>query len=550
MKVPTDNSLGQSLTPAGNYETVVPTAVRLTEQPLPRQAEPKAAVKPVAAPATRRQIRGSSLLLAGRFLAKGSNLIAQLLIVRYLSQADYGAFAYALSIVALAEAVCTFGLDRAVTRFVPIYHEQKQYAQMFGTIVMVFGTILSLGLVMALLLYALQGWIADGLVNDHTALSLLLLLIFLAPVRAIDNFLLGMFAVFSNPKAIFFRKSILAPTLKLGVVLLLILGQYGLFFLAGGILFSSLLGVTIYSVILMRQLQRDGVWEQLAPHNIIVPWRAILAFTIPLLTSDLVYVAMHTVDVVMLEYFGTVNDVAAIRAVQPLAMMNQIVMASFATLFTPLAARMFARNDKAGINDMYWQTAIWIAVFTFPIFVVCFSIAQPVTVFLFGARYADSAVLLSLLGLGCYFHAALGFNGLTLKVYGKVRYIVCLNLAAAALNLALNLLLIPRHGALGAAIATCGTMVAHNILKQIGLQIGTGINFFERSYLRVYLIIVTSAGALWLVQQMLSPPIVISIVLACLACLLVFRLNRHLLQAHETFPELLKIPMARLLLGT
>ena len=69
---------------------------------------------------TRRQIRGSSLLLAGRFVSVGINFAAQVLVVRYLSTQNYGAWAYALAVVALGQSFATFGLDRATTRFVPI----------------------------------------------------------------------------------------------------------------------------------------------------------------------------------------------------------------------------------------------------------------------------------------------------------------------------------------------------------------------------------------------------------------------------------------------
>ena len=51
--------------------------------------------------AANRQIRGSSLMLVGRALSMGVNFVVQVLIVRYFANAkgDYGAFAYALSIV-------------------------------------------------------------------------------------------------------------------------------------------------------------------------------------------------------------------------------------------------------------------------------------------------------------------------------------------------------------------------------------------------------------------------------------------------------------------
>jgi len=504
-----------------------------------------------AAPQTavRRQIRGSSLLLAGRFLAKGVNFASQVLIVRHLSQSDYGALAYALSIVVLGHDVAAFGLHRAVSRFLPIYQEKKQYDKLFGTMILVIGIVLSIGLLMAVALYAFQGPIARFWIRDQQVLSLLLLLVFLAPVEAFDKLLLGMFAVFASPRSIFFRKHVLGPALKLLVVVLLISADGGVFFLAGGYLAATTLGVAVFTAVLFRLLKKQGLFRHFHLPSITMPWREILAFTVPLLTSDLVYVVMHTMDVVVLQYYADVGEVAMLRVVQPLAMMNQLVMASFAALFTPLAARMFARNDRRGINQLYWQTAVWIAVFSFPIFALTFSIARPVTVLFYGTRYEQSAVILSLLSLGCFFNAALGFNGLTLKVYGKLKYIVAINVAAAVLNLIAILLLVPRYGGLGAAIGTCFTLIVHNVFKHAGLRWGTGIKLFQRRYVKVYASIAVAAAGLWMIQAATSPPVVLGLAMAAVVSVLVLRVNRRLLGADEIFPELLRLPLAKQLLG-
>ncbi|MGH3035465.1 MAG: oligosaccharide flippase family protein, partial [Gaiellaceae bacterium] len=369
--------------------------------------------------ATRRQIRGSSLLLAGRFLTLASHLAIQVMIVRYLSKTDFGAFAYALSLAHLGASIATFGLDRSITRFVPIYDEQGKYNKLFGTVVLAVGTVLSLGLVSLVLVYGLQGFLTGTLITDERAVSLLLILIILSPVNALDGLMMGMFAVFSKPRAIFFRKHVLTPTLRLTIVLLLVLGNQDVYFLAGGYVFAGAVGVAIYSVILYRTLKSEGLLTRFSLPSIEIPWREVFGFTIPLLTSDLVYMTMNVSDAILLGHFGGTEDVAAFKVVWPAAHLNQVVMASFALLFTPLAARMFARNDREGINNLYWQTAIWIAVLSFPVFALTFSLAQPLTETLFGSRYADSATFLTLLSVGYYFNAALGFNGLTLKVYGR-----------------------------------------------------------------------------------------------------------------------------------
>jgi len=231
------------------------------------------------------------------------------------------------------------------------------------------------------------------------------------------------------------------------------------------------------------------------------------------------------------------------------AVLNSLVMTSFALLFTPFAARLFARNDREGINNLYWQTAIWIAVISFPIFALTFSVAQPITLLLYGQRYAQSGIILALLSLGYYFNAALGCNGLTLKVYGKVRYSVVINVLAGVFNLGAILLLIPRYGALGAAIGTTSALIVHNILKQAGLRLGTGINLFEWRYFRVYLAILLCALGLLLVQVVTSAPVYVSIALAALASMVVIGLNRKLLKVGQNFPELLRLPLVRRLFG-
>lgn len=495
--------------------------------------------------ATRRQIRGSSLLLSGRLLSKAINFGVQIITVRYLSLTDFGAFAYALAIVQLGQSVATFGLDRATTRFLPMYHEQQDYGRFFGTLLMIAGTILALGTAIALSF----PYVAPAFLDDDRTYALLLCLIFLVPIQAIDDLMVGLFAVFARPGAIFFRRHVLAPGLKLTVVLVLVFSHSSVFFLAWGYLLSSLFGASMYVLMLWRQVRAQGLFDHFSLAAVEVPWKPVLAFTVPLLVSDLVYVVMNSISVVLVEHSHGVAEVAPLRAQYHVAAMNQLVMASFATLFTPVAARMYARGDRDGVDTLYWQTAIWIAVCSFPVFVLTCSLAQPLTVMLLGERYEGSAGMLALLALGYYFNAALGFNGLVLKIQGKVGYVVVIGLVTIAVSLALNLALIPHYGAMGAAVGMAVAMICHNVLKQAGLLLGTGVRLFEWRYLRVYAVLVTAAVVLFLVQWLVAPSAPLTLVLAALATWVVFRATRTLLDLERTFPEILRIPLVRRVLG-
>jgi O-antigen/teichoic acid export membrane protein len=497
---------------------------------------------------TTKHIRGSSLLLIGRGISLVASFAIQVLTVRYLSKSDYGAFAYALSLVSLGSSVAVFGLDKTITRFVPIYQEERDYNKLFGSIIMMVGTILSIGLALILVVFGFQGFIAQSFINDQQAVALLLILIPLSAVQALDSLLVGMFAIFASPSAIFFRRYVLGPGLTLSAVVLLILSQEGVRFLSYGYLCAGILGITLYSFILIRHMRSQGLLAHFNLRSIKMPFREIFGFSVPLLSSDLVFLMRGSLVVVMLEYFNSTTDVATYRAVVPVARLNMVVLQSFTFLFMPLASRMFARKDDSGINNLYWQTAIWITVITFPIFAVSFGLARPLTVLLFGERYVQSGIVLALLSLGYYFNAALGFNALTLRVYGKVRYIVMIDFLTLLASAGISLILIPRFGAVGGAIGTCGTLIVHNILNHVGLLFGTDIKLFQWQYLKVYSVILFGALSIFLFQWLLKPSIFIGVFIAALISLVVVGINRKSLDIENTFPEILRFPLVRRLL--
>jgi O-antigen/teichoic acid export membrane protein len=499
--------------------------------------------------ASRRQIRGSSLLLAGRMLSLAVNFATQVLIVRYLSKSAFGAFAYGLSMVSLGESLALLGLDKGVARFLPIYDEQRAYGKLFGTLFMVIGTVVGIGLGFALVALGLHGFAGHDLSAGSTELTVVLILICLSPIQALDDVLMATFAVFSKPRAIFFRKYVLAPGLRLVAIALVILSASGVQELAVAYVLAGGLGVALYLVMLAQTLRADGLLAHLHVRTLSFPAREVFGFALPLITVDLLFAVMNTTNVWMLQHFGNADDVADYRVVQPAAKLNLLVMTSFALLFTPLAARLFARGDKAGISELYWRSAAWIAIFSYPIFALTSVSSHEITVGLFGERYAGSAPILTLLAVGYYFNAALGFNGLTLRVFGLVRYTVLISVGAAVANVAINLLLIPRIGAIGAGVGTCATLVLHNVLKQAGLRKGTGISILDREHVRVYGAIVAVSAVLVTIHAVVGPAPATAIALVSVGSAALLWVTRDTLHVGDTFPELRRVPLLRRVVG-
>src|SRR5258708_18510185 len=129
----------------------------------------------------------------------------------------------------------------------------------------------------------------------------------------------GLLGSCSGKRAIFFRKYILGPGLKLGVVVLLMFKNATVVFLAYGYVAASVFGVLMYIWMYLRLLREQQLLQHIKPTRIEIPVRKILAFVVPGLSSILATVALSTVNIFLLRSMRTLADVAYFRAVLPLA---------------------------------------------------------------------------------------------------------------------------------------------------------------------------------------------------------------------------------------
>jgi len=497
--------------------------------------------------ATRKQVRGSSLFLFGRVLSLGINFFTQVLMVRYLSTRDFGVLAYGLAVVGFFRIFATWGLQDAIPRFVPIYQENREYGKMFGTIFLAVGTALATGVfIVAIIWKAPQVLIPFMTHESSPSLGALPILIVLVPVETIDLLLDGLFASLAGTRDIFLRRYLLGPGLKFGVVVLLLWMKSTITFLAYGYLVAEVTGVLVYGALLIKLLRAQELLQQFRLKEIDIPFRETLAFVFPSLISALA-MCISPVNAFLLGYLRSMSDVAFFRAACPVAELNNIVFTSFTLLYTPLAARLFARADYRAINGLYWRTAAWMSVLSFPIFAVTFSLAKPLTIFLYGARYAPSGPVLALLSLASYLNVVLGFNLQTLKVIRRWRYVVHVSALATFANLILSTVLIKQYGVMGAAIGSAVTLIGYNLLLQAGLSPTGDFHIFDRRYLSVYLTIALGACGLYWLGSRTSLSFYALLPFAACVSLCVFAVAKKKLRIAESFPELRRLPFMRLI---
>jgi O-antigen/teichoic acid export membrane protein len=495
---------------------------------------------------TRHQIRGSSLFLVGNMLSLAITFVPHVVLVRSLSTEAFGHLAYALSLVAVGKTYA-LGFNEAMSRFVPIYHAKGEPSKVLGSIVVVFGmTLLISGLLIGTFAAASHAILAL-LTKGREPAGLLLILMFLIPLETMGLLVMHLFACFARAREIFWGRYIIPPALRAILILLVVYRHLDIKFLAYGYLLVELVTLLPFGALVVCELRR----QKLLQRCIRLPVREILNFSVPLMASNVIGMIGGSIPVLLLGYFHPMSTVAHYRVVLTAAVLSSMIPANFMPLYVPSASRLFAKGDTAGINHLFWETSLWMSVLAFPIFLATACFARPLTIFLYGARYASSAPILTILSLGYFFNVIFGFNGVTLKILGKIRLMVILNVATPIIIVIFNLLLIPRYGAIGAAIATAAAFIMQNFLRQLGLWFGGGgISFFEKRYASFFLVLGSSALGLYLIQLFTPNNIYVALTLAAAVSASVLWLVKKHLKIADTFPEILRLPIIGRLLAS
>jgi O-antigen/teichoic acid export membrane protein len=487
-------------------------------------------------------LRGSVVLLGGRVLSLGAGLVTTSLVVRTLSKADFDDFAVALLVASLVQSVLALGFDRTDTRFLALYDERRDPGRVVGTVVT---ELLVVALTGTVILAALASLSLGGVVYPDVPPVVFLALLCTAPLMASDSLVLNVFAVFAKPTAVFARRYVLDPAMRLTVVVTLLLVGMRVERLAVGYLLAGLVGSSLYGVLLVRLLRRV-VAASGAPYRFSWPGRVVFSAAIPLMSAAVMYSATTALPGLALKQLGALGDVAELRAVQPLAVISVLVPTVFGTLFIPRAARLVAREEHGALRRHYWTTAVWVGVLSFPLAAIMIAFARPVTVAYAGQRYADAAVPLAVMSLGFFVNASLGLNSSVLQVAGRLRAVTLPNLVGLLIAGGAAVALIPRWGVSGAAVAVASAVVVPQLLKQWALR-AIGIGATQAAAVRMWIASAVLLAGCAALDRLLHPNLLVAVLLAGAAALVLLGLMRHDLRLDEVLPASIQARANRLL---
>ncbi len=383
-------------------------------------------------------IRNGGWLFADRIFRMGAGLLVGIWLVRYLGPTQLGLWSYAGSFAGFFGSIALLGLDNIVIR--ELIKQPERQGEILGS---------ALGLKLIASTAAVAVSIgAIGLVRPgETTVALL-----------VGIAALGFIFQSTNVIDYYFQSTVQSKYTVLSAssaFLLTTIGKIVLLLNSGSLLGFALLGLAeiaitaVFLIIVYRRNARVRVrwhfeWNcarELLSHS----WTQIIAV--------IAVVIYMRIDQIMIGHFLGDHEVGLFAASVRLSEMWYFIPLGIASSVLPALILARRQDNRIFLNrvQLLYDVMAWLAIF---VAVFTTFTAHGIIAFLYGPAFRESAAVLSIqIWAGVF--VCLGVIQLGwMTVQNLQRYSMYLTITGAVLNIAFNVILLPRYGVKGAAYAT------------------------------------------------------------------------------------------------
>jgi len=403
---------------------------------------------------TRKVAYNTGALIFGRVLNTAISLIIVALLTRYLGVAGFGQYTTVFAFVGIFNTLADFGFMLVLLRELGAgkMSEEKAVAN-----------VLSIRTAFAVVVYALCfgiGWLMHYPLEVHLGIGVIAIAMFFNSVQG------TVIAVLQARLQA--QKAVVGDVIGRLVVLL---STY-LLFLAHAQLVALLVAYAIGSAVDM--VIKSYYANKLIPLRLgfdVKYWRYLWGQSWPIGLAGILALVYFKVDSVMLSVMKTPTDIGIYGASYKIFEVVLALSALYMGVVFPIMSRYHVQKDTTGFSNGMQKSFDFLVLLSLPILVSCLAIAPAIIHIVAGEDFVTASTLNIgnlkattplVLQILCFTiplsYLTNLFNNMIIGV-GRQKVLIIPNLLFLALNVGLNLLLIPRYSYIGSAVATVLTEV-------------------------------------------------------------------------------------------
>jgi O-antigen/teichoic acid export membrane protein len=373
-------------------------------------------------------------------------------LIRHLGVGVYGLLTLLLAISAYSAAL-DFGFGFALVKYVSEFYSRRDDAMVRRLISTAVTVYLGLGVVAGLTLTLLSPSLIHVLGVEGSLRPLAQDAFYISAAALCVTLTLSMASAVPNALQ---RMDLTARrTIAFGTVGML--GQVVLLALGRGLLSLLVLQVVVGLTAVISFLVAS---KRLLPAISLRPTFDISTFKLLGRFSALKFVNQLAANTVMqIDKFlvGALVSLSAVGYfVVPLQVAQRLpsLVGNVAVAFLPAASAFHGQSDRARLNELYLRATKLVALLVFPLTSMLVIFAHPILTFWIGQTFAEkSSLALQLLAIGYGLNTFSTIPAITSDSMGRPGVTASFSVASTVLNVGVSLLLIPRFGIEGAALA-------------------------------------------------------------------------------------------------
>jgi O-antigen/teichoic acid export membrane protein len=222
----------------------------------------------------------------------------------------------------------------------------------------------------------------------------------------------------------------------------------------------------------LRRSRRSRGTKQTDHPRLLLDRREFWGFAAPRAAASVGQLALQRVDVVLVAGLAGLPAAAVYAVAGKFVILGQFVNQAISQAIQPRLAESLSLGDTATAKRLYQQGTAWLVLATWPLYLLVAAYA-PVYLSLFGRHYAAGAPVTSLLAATMLAATGCGMVDMVLAMGGRTSWNLGNVALAVAVAVTADLILIPRYGAMGAALGLTAAVLTNNLLPLA--QIGYGL---------------------------------------------------------------------------
>lgn len=403
-------------------------------------------------------LKSSGFVLVFKVLGAISGYVFAFVVSKYGAD-TYGIYELAFTALMILSVIVKWGLDGATVRFTQEYLVLGDKGKIRSLVSKSVFTIFISALVVGLLFFLLRKSLAEAFDEPNLEKAYVWVAVGLLPFVLLQYYSEALRAL-KNIKAfsVFQVGSVLILASAIFILLKDIALSKGEIATLAFVISTAVFAFGAYLV--FQKSFRIRVGDIPAEQ---IDFKSVLKVGVPLLISGSLFLVISWTDTLMIGYYKSSTDVGIYRIAFKVATLITFIQFAVNSIAAPTIASLYAEDDLTALRKYIKYIGVINAAFAIPItlFIIVFS--EPL-LNLFGAEYTSGTVLLPILAVGQLVNALAGPVMYILNMTGKEKLSQRIMIWMTGLNIILNVVLIPRYGIVGAAIATTISMVTWNVI--------------------------------------------------------------------------------------